>query len=117
MKTVSNSEYVTAIAAASVAVVIPSMTQKRMITTTNSPGSDAMNVRRTAFHPGNLSSIDLPSTLFGYPYFTACQYAAMSMQTMIQNTGTSPANIRSPIETPRMALPSIVPVAACAANA
>ncbi len=39
------------------------------------------------------------------------------MQTMIQNTGIRPANIRSPIETPRIAWPSMVPTAACAAKA
>ena len=65
MKTVRINEYVTAIAAASVAVVIPSITQTNMMTTTISPGTEAMNARRTAFQPGNFSTIDLPSTLFG----------------------------------------------------
>jgi len=59
----------------------------------------------------------VPSARRGKPFFTACQYAAISMQTMIQNTGMRPANIKSPIDTPRIAWPSITPTAPCAAKA
>ena len=65
MKTVRISEYVTAMAAASVAVAIPSMMQKRIMTTTIKPGTDAMKERRTAFQPGNLSTMVEPSSRFG----------------------------------------------------
>ena len=65
MTMVRINEYVTAMAAASVAVVMPSMTQTRMMTTTSNPGTDATNARSTAFQPGNFSTNDLPSTLFG----------------------------------------------------
>src|SRR5690348_129431 len=117
MKIVRISEYVTAMAAASVAVVIPSITQTRMMTTTISPGTDATNARSTAFQPGNFSTSETPVALCGKPKRTACQYAAASMQTMIQNTGINPANIKSPIDTPLIEWPSMLPVAACAANA
>ena len=71
MKTVRISEYVTAIAAASVAVAIPSRMATRMIATTSNPGSDATNARRTAPQPGNFSTLETPSALLGKPNLTA----------------------------------------------
>ncbi len=62
---VRNSEYATAIAAASVAVVTPPITQARMMTMMARPGSDAMPVRTTVPQPGNMRIIELPSSRFG----------------------------------------------------
>ena len=52
-------------AAASVAVATPFMMQIRMMKITPKPGSDAINVRSTAAHPGNFSSMVLPSARRG----------------------------------------------------
>ena len=60
-------------AAASVAVVTPPITQARITTITMSAGIAATNVRSTAPQPGKTSSIELPSARRGKPFRTACQ--------------------------------------------
>ncbi|OIQ68036.1 hypothetical protein GALL_503760 [mine drainage metagenome] len=65
MKVVRISEYVTAMAAASVAVAIPSVMENRMMKTTIKPGMEAMKACSTAFQPGNFSTMVEPSARLG----------------------------------------------------
>ena len=69
----------------------------------NRPGIAEANDTATACQPGKVSMMVVPSARFGKPLRIATQRAANSMQNISAMTGSRPANIMSPIETPRMA--------------